>query len=237
MSGQTIQAEVISIEAVTDYVNVVKLKPLQATTFLAGQYLQVVLTDEDKRVFSIASCPQSELIELHIGAGPNDGYPRGALDHMAQQQKNGEPVTLEIGLGNAHIQDESERPIILMAGGTGFSYTKSIADHLAKEKPNHPVIMYWGVKDQPSLYANEAMLAWANANDNFSYVPVIENADESWTGKTGYVHQAVMADIENLQDYDIYLAGPFKMAGIARDDFISKGALKDRMFADAFAFI
>ena len=237
MSGHTIQAEVVSIEAVTDYVKIVKLKPLGSANFKAGQYLQVVLGAEDKRVFSIASRPNAELIELHIGAGPNDAYPQGALDHMAAQQNNGDEVTLEVGLGNAHLQTDSERPIILMAGGTGFSYTKSIADHLAETKANQQVVMYWGVKDEASLYANQAMLTWAENNPNFTYIPVIENSDESWSGKTGYVHQAVMADIENLQDYDIYLAGPFKMAGIARDDFTAKGALKDRMFADAFAFI
>ncbi|NVK25529.1 MAG: NAD(P)H-flavin reductase [Gammaproteobacteria bacterium] len=237
MPGQTIQANVISIEAVTDYVKIVKLKPQQAAQFLAGQYLQIVLSNEDKRIFSIASSPKDELIELHIGAGPEDAYPQGALDHMAQKQTEGQAVTLEIGLGSAHLNDNSERPIILMAGGTGFSYTKSIADYLAQTKPQHNVIMYWGVKEASALYAIEAMQAWANAHENFQFIPVIEQADSTWQGKTGYVHQAVMADVADLASYDIYLAGPFKMAGVARDDFIAKGAIKEQMFADAFAFI
>ena len=237
MPGQTIKADVISIEAVTDYVKIVKLQPQGAAKFLAGQYLQIVLGEEDKRIFSIASSPNDELIELHIGAGPDDGYPQGALDHMAEQKSNNEAVVLEVGLGNAHLQENLERPIILMAGGTGFSYTKSIADFLAQSKPNQKVIMYWGVKNKTSLYAEQEMQAWADNNDNFEFIPVIEQADEQWQGKTGYVHQAVMADVSDLASYDIYLAGPFKMAGIARDDFIAQGAVKEQMFADAFAYI
>lgn len=233
MSGQTIQAEVISIEAATDFVNIVKLKPLSPAEFKAGQYLQIVLSAEDKRIFSIASCPSAELIELHIGAGPEDSYPRGALDHMSVNRE----VILEVGLGNAYLQQGAERPIILMAGGTGFSYTKSIADHLAQTKPNHTVLMYWGVKQEQSLYAKQEMEQWAAEHPHFQFIPVIEQPDANWQGKTGFVHQAVMADIASLEPYDIYLAGPFKMAGIAREDFINHGAHKAHIFADAFAYI
>lgn len=233
MSAQSIQAEVVSIEAVTDFVNIVKLKPLTPAQFKAGQYLQIVLSDEDKRVFSIGSAPSAELIELHIGAGPEDSYPRGALTHM----ETNKVVTLEVGLGNAHLQEESKRPIILMAGGTGFSYTKSIADHLAEQFPEQTVLMYWGVKEPSALYALNEMQQWANNHNHFQFIPVVENADNNWQGKTGYVHKAVMEDIISLEPYDIYLAGPFKMAGIAREDFINHGAIKEHMYADAFAFI
>lgn len=234
MSAPMINAEVVSIESATDYVHIVKLKPLETVNFLAGQYLQIVLNDDDKRIFSIASSPNAEFIELHIGAGPNDDYPRGALDHMAANST----VKLEVGLGQAHLNSASERPIILMAGGTGFSYVKSIADYLSETKPNHPVLLFWGAKDSASLYADEYLTQWAAQYDNFQYVPVVETANSGWEGKTGYVHHAVMEDISSLEPYDIYLAGPFKMAGVAREDFISKkGALKAHMFADAFAFI
>lgn len=233
MSAQTIQAEVISIEAVTNFVNIVKLKPQTPAKFEAGQYLQIVLTDEDKRIFSIGSSPNAELIELHIGAGPEDSYPRGALNHLADNKV----VTLEIGLGTAQIKPESDRPIVLMAGGTGFSYTKSIADFLAETQPNQTVLMYWGVKEESALYAKTEMEQWADKHPHFQFIPVVENASDDWTGKTGYVHKAVLEDIVSLEPYEIYLAGPFKMAGIAREDFIQQGAEKDHMHADAFAFI
>lgn len=233
MSAQTIQAEVVSIEAVTDFVNIVKLKPLTAAKFEAGQYLQIVLSEEDKRIFSIGSSPNADLIELHIGAGPEDSYPRGALTHMEQNKT----VTLEVGLGNAQLKPEITRPIILMAGGTGFSYTKSIADFLAETQPNQTVLLYWGVKQEASLYAKAEMEQWANSNEHFQFIPVVEEPSDDWQGKTGFVHQAVMADIVSLEPYEVYLAGPFKMAGVAREDFIKHGAVKEQLHADAFAFI
>ena len=233
MSAQTIQAEVISIEAVTNFVNIVKLKPQTPAKFEAGQYLQIVLNDEDKRIFSVGSSPNAEFIELHIGAGPEDSYPRGALNHLADNKV----VTLEVGLGNAQIKPKSERPIILMAGGTGFSYTKSIADFLAETQPNQTVLMYWGVKEESALYAKAEMEKWAEQHPHFQFIPVVENPSDDWTGKTGYVHKAVLEDIVSLEPYEIYLAGPFNMAGIAREDFIQQGAEKDHMHADAFAFI
>lgn len=233
MSGTTVTTEVISIENVTEYVHVIKLKPLTTAHFQAGQYLQLVLSPEDKRVFSVASSPDADLIELHIGANPGDEYPMGAIDHI----RNNQYVDVEIGLGNAYLKEDSSRPIILMAGGTGFSYVKSIADYLATHKPNHTVLLYWGSKNKPALYAFDEMTEWAANHPHFQFTPVIEEADEEWSGKTGYVHQAILADIVSLEPYDIYLAGPFKMAGIARDDFIKHGAIKEHMYADAFAFI
>ena len=231
--AQTIQAEVIEIKNVTDFVHVVTLKPTENVSFKAGQYLQIVLSDEDKRVFSIASCPDDNYIELHIGAGPEDGYPRGALDHMAGNKV----VTLEVGLGNAFFRDDSARPVVLMAGGTGFSYTKSIAEHLANHHPEKTVLFYWGAKDETSLYARKEMENWANKGKQFSFIPVVEQPNADWQGKTGYVHQAVMQDIKALGEYDIYLAGPFKMAGIAREDFVKNGAKLEHLFADAFSII
>lgn len=233
MSALSIQAEVVSIEAVTDFVNIVKLKPLTEAKFEAGQYLQVVLSDEDKRIFSVGSSPNAELIELHIGAGPEDSYPRGALNHMADNKV----VTLEVGLGNAQLKQDVTRPIVLMAGGTGFSYTKSIADFLAETQPNQTVLLYWGVKQEDSLYAKGEMEQWAAKHEHFQFIPVVEEPSDSWQGKTGYVHKAVMEDIVSLEPYEVYLAGPFKMAGVAREDFIKHGAIKEQLHADAFAFI
>ena len=71
---QQLLADVISISPLTEFIFKVELKPAQAAEFKAGQYLQVVLGEKDKRAFSIASKPsQTDLLELHIGAGVADG--------------------------------------------------------------------------------------------------------------------------------------------------------------------
>ena len=235
---QQLLADVISISPLTEFIFKVELKPAQAVQFKAGQYLQVVLGEKDKRAFSIASKPsQTELLELHIGAGATDSYARQALDHLREHHAAGTQATVEVGLGISELREQSPRPIILLAGGTGFSYVKSMADHLAETDCNRPVFFYWGVKDPSALYADDEMKAWAASNVHFNYIPVIEKPAADWQGHSGYVHLAVLSDFDSLADFDIYMAGRFDMIGIVRDDFINQGAIREQMFADAFAFI
>ena len=119
---QTLLADVVAISPLTDHVHKVILKPQQPVSFEAGQYMQLVLGEKDKRAFSIASRPsQTEQIELHIGAAGADSYAMQALDHLRQAHTEQQQVNVEVGLGVSQLRVEGERPIILLAGGTGFS--------------------------------------------------------------------------------------------------------------------
>ncbi|BDF96187.1 MULTISPECIES: NAD(P)H-flavin reductase [Pseudoalteromonas] len=235
---QTLHAEVVAISPLTEFVHKVILKPAQSVTFEAGQYLQVVLGEKDKRAFSIASRPsQCDQLELHIGASAADSYAMQTLEHLRAAHADKSLVTIEAGLGISQLRIQCERPIILLAGGTGFSYVKSMADHLSEIGCDRPVLFYWGVREESALYAHSEMQAWADSRENFTFIPVVENPTDSWTGHTGYVHKAVMQDIVSLAPYDIYMAGRFDMIGIVRDDFLAHGAIRENMYADAFAFI
>ncbi|PAJ73799.1 NAD(P)H-flavin reductase [Pseudoalteromonas sp. NBT06-2] len=235
---QALKANIAEISPLTEFVFKVALKPEQPAKFSAGQYLKLVLNKNDKRAFSIASRPsQLDLLELHIGVSAADSYAQQSLDYLISHQNSNSQVELEVGLGHSYLQENSNRPIILLAGGTGFSYVKSMADHLTEVECDRPVFLYWGVKDISDLYALKEMQNWANSSDNFNFIPVVEQAKTDWQGATGFVHQAVMKDIISLESYDIYMAGRFDMIGIVRDDFIKKGASIEHMYADAFAFI
>ena len=235
---QTLQANVQSISPLTEFVYKVTLVPSEPVQFEAGHYCQLVLSEKDKRAFSIASRPsQTREIELHIGASGADSYAMQALEHLKAHHENGTQATLEIGLGVSQLRVECSRPIILLAGGTGFSYVKSMADHLAEIGCDRPVFFYWGVKHESALYAQTEMQAWAASNPHFTYIPVVEHPQGEWQGHTGLVHKAVMKDIVSLEPYSIYMAGRFDMIGVVRDDFIAHGAVREHMYADAFAFI
>lgn len=234
----TLNAAVHSITPLTQYVYKVILTPNEPAIFEAGHYLQLVIAEKDKRAFSIASKPsEQQQIELHIGASGEDSYAMQALDHLRQHQQNGTQAKLEVGLGVSQLRPNCTKPIILLAGGTGFSYVKSIAEHLQETQCQQSVVCYWGVKTLDALYAAEQMQAWADSQENFTFIPVIELADATWQGRTGFVHKAVLEDVNNLQDYAIYMAGRFDMMKVVRDDFIANGANPDHMYADAFAFI
>lgn len=229
----TVTCKVTKLEKLNDHVYLVELSAHQPLVFEAGQYLQVVMSEKDKRPFSIASAPGSHTLELHIGVMPGNTYASEVIDLC---QALGE-ITVEVGLGRAQLRTDSPRPVILLAGGTGFSYIQSIAQQLAHLKPGHKVLCYWGGKHPTDLYAHEQMEHWQHSHNAYQFVPVVEHPDDHWPGKTGYVHQALLDDIHDLQDYDIYAAGSFDMMRIVRDDLTAKGAVVEQMYSDAFAYL
>lgn len=232
-----VNCQVQSISALTSHVYKVLLKPSESVSFEAGQYLNFVMSDEDKRPFSIASSPNSELIELQIGAFVADSYPMQVIDRIKQCHQDNTDVTVEVALGDAQLRQNNERPLLLLAGGTGFSYIKSMFEYLVETNDNREVIVYWGLREESACYELEKTAETVSKLANGHFIPVVENASENWQGKTGLVHQVAMQDIEDLSIYDIYLAGRFEMVGAIRTDFSAKGALVEHMFADAFAYI
>lgn len=234
---KTITCQVESLTSLTAHVYKVLLKPSEKVEFIAGQYLNFVMSDEDKRPFSIASSPNSDLIELQIGAFVADSYPMQVIERIKVSQANNSTVTIEIPLGNAQLRTISERPLLLLAGGTGFSYIKSMFEYLAEQKSTRHIMVYWGLREESACYELAETAATIAKLPNASFIPVIENPSDAWQGKTGLVHQAAMHDIIGFEPYDIYLAGRFEMVGAIRSDFVEHGALLEYMYADAFAYI
>jgi len=238
---KTITCQIVSLTSLTAHVFKVLLAPSEKVDFIAGQYLNFVMSDEDKRPFSIASSPNSDLIELQIGAFVADSYPMQVIERIKSAQADNSAITIEIPLGHAQLRADSERPLLLLAGGTGFSYIKSMFEYLAEQNSQRHIMVYWGLRELSATYELAETAATIAKLPHANFIPVIENIDENaseaWQGKTGLVHQAVMHDIVSLEPYDIYLAGRFDMVGAIRSDFVEHGALLEHMYADAFAFI
>jgi len=228
-----VSCQIESFELLTEFVYKVLLKPSEPVDFIPGQYLNFVMNEDDKRPFSIASAPGSEFIELQIGASAADSYPMQVIERI----KASSEVTIEIPMGKAALRTESERPLLLLAGGTGFSYIKSMFEYLAEQKSSRQVVVYWGLRNSSACYELEKTTQTISSIPNATFHAVIETPQENWQGKVGMVHKVVMEDIKNLEDYDIYLAGRFDMVGAVRKDFLECGALVDHMYADAFAYI
>ncbi|MEY8199672.1 MAG: NAD(P)H-flavin reductase [Colwellia sp.] len=238
---KTVSCQIQSLSSLTPHVYKVLLKPSEKIDFIAGQYLNFIMSDEDKRPFSIASSPNSDLIELQIGAFVADSYPMQVIEYIKASYASSEAVTIEIPAGNAQLRTESERPLLLLAGGTGFSYIKSMFEYLAEQKSQRHIMVYWGLREESAAYELEKTITTIGKLPHANFIPVIENIDDNsekpWQGKTGLVHQAAMHDIVSFEPYDIYLAGRFDMVGAIRSDFVEHGALLEHMYADAFAFI
>lgn len=231
---QIIRCKVKKIEPLTDTIKRVVLTPDTAVNFIAGQYLQIVMADDDKRPFSIANAPRADgTIELHIGAEPGNQYAGQVIEKMLKD----EVVHIEGGLGEAFLNQPNAQPTILLAGGTGFSYTLSILQQLLSKPLQAPVLLYWGTRKLDDMYAFDEISNLAKQHALFSFIPVVELPEADWLGKTGWVHKAVLEDIQDMASYQVYVAGRFEMAKIVRDDFTKQGLQLDSLFGDAYAFI
>lgn len=228
-----ITCQVESLTSLTEFVYKVMLKPAEKIDFVPGQYLNFVMGEEDKRPFSIASSPNNDLIELQIGASGAESYPMQVIDRI----KENATVEVELPLGKYGLISDSERPLLLLAGGTGFSYIKSMFEYLAETGTNREVIVYWGLREPSACYELEKTAETVSKIGNATFNAVVEFPDDNWQGKVGRVHEVAMKDIANFESYDIYLAGRFDMVGAIREDFSKQGALVEHMYADAFAYI
>ncbi|CAH0524211.1 NAD(P)H-flavin reductase [Vibrio hippocampi] len=236
----TVKCKVKSVKPLAANTFQILLHPEQQVDFKAGQYLLVKMGEEDKRPFSIASSPcrhQGE-IELHIGAAEQNAYASEVVEAMKHALNNDGDITIDAPHGEAWIREQSNRPILLIAGGTGFSYVRSILDHCLSQNLQQPIYLYWGGRNEEQLYAKEELEVIAHQHEAVQFIPVIEETGSVWTGKVGNVLQAVNSDFDSLSDFDIYIAGRFEMAGAAREQFTQqKQAKADHMYADAYAFI
>ncbi|CAH0532248.1 NAD(P)H-flavin reductase [Vibrio stylophorae] len=235
----TIECQVKAIESVAAHTYQITLSPLAPVPFLAGQYAMAVMGEKDKRPFSIASAPaNADVIELHIGAAQENAYALDVVRAMETALASQETVMLDLPHGEAWLREDQDKPILLIAGGTGFSYVYSILQRQLARQSEQPVYLYWGCRDQSQLYYHDQLQALAEQYPQLHYRPVVEHVEGDWQGRQGMVLDAVMHDFDAMGDLDIYIAGRFEMAATARDWFSSeKGAERGRMFADAYAFI
>ncbi|RXK33883.1 NAD(P)H-flavin reductase [Arsenophonus endosymbiont of Bemisia tabaci Asia II 3] len=231
----TLSCKVVSIESITDTVYRVRLLPDGQFSFRAGQYLMVIMDERDKRPFSLASIPsEKKLIELHIGASEFNLYAMAVMERIFAQNS----INIDIPHGKAWFRQGSKKPIILIAGGTGFSYTRSILYAALEENPDRDITFYWGGRRLKHLYDLGELQSLSEQYRNIKIIPVVEQPASDWRGRTGTVLSAVLDDFGSLTKYAIYIAGRFEMAKIARERFCSeRGISPEYLYGDAFEFI
>ena len=224
------------LERATDDVMVMSLK-LPATErlqFLAGQYVEFILKDGSRRSFSMANAPHDdEFLQLHVRHVPGGAF----TDHVFNTMKERDILRFEGPLGSFFLH-ESEKPIVFVASGTGFAPIKAIIDSAFKKEIDRPMTLYWGARRPKDLYLDDLARRWtAERPEQFSYVPVISDAlpEDAWTGRSGFVHRAVMEDFADLSGVQVYACGVPIMVDSARRDFTHERKLPiDEFFADSF---
>jgi CDP-4-dehydro-6-deoxyglucose reductase len=230
---------VTSIERVAPDVALLRLQ-LPANDRLlyrAGQYIEFILRDGARRSYSMANAPHTQEaapgLELHIRHMPGGKF----TDHVFGAMKEKEILRLEGPFGSFFLREESEAPIVLLASGTGFAPIKAIVEHMRHKGIARPAALYWGCRTRADLYQHAWCEEAAAAMPNLRYVPVLSEPrpEDAWAGRTGFVHQAVMADLPDLSAHQVYACGAPVMVEAAQRDFVSRCNLPaEEFYADAF---
>jgi CDP-4-dehydro-6-deoxyglucose reductase, E3 len=236
---QKMPARVASLARPTADVAILKLQ-LPANIQLkyrAGQYVEFILRDGARRSYSMANAPERlgepPMIELHLRHMPGGKF----TDHVFGAMKEKEILRVEGPLGSFFLREDGDKPIVLLASGTGFAPIKAILEHMQAKGIVRPAVLYWGCRTKADLYLHDWALQAAASMPNLRYVPVLSEAtaDDAWSGRTGFVHQAVMADLPDLSAHEVYACGVPVMVESARRDFVACcGLPQDAFFADSF---
>jgi CDP-4-dehydro-6-deoxyglucose reductase, E3 len=210
-----------------------KLPENQRLQFMAGQYLDFILRDGRRRAFSIANAPHDDgEIEIHVRHVPGGEFTAYVFDSMPEKSI----LRIQGPLGTFVLREDSDRPIIMMGGGTGFAPLKGMIEHAIHVGIDRPILLYWGVRARRDLYLADLPDAWSRLLPNFRFIPVLSEPDPDWEGRTGFVHTAVVEDHADLSGFDIYMSGPPVMVEAGRAAFEAAGLARDHMFSDAFEY-
>ncbi|MCG8325772.1 MAG: CDP-6-deoxy-delta-3,4-glucoseen reductase [Thiotrichales bacterium] len=212
-----------------------KLPATERLQFLAGQYIDILLADGRRRSFSLANAPHDDqCLELHVRY-----YKGGLFSEMAfHELRDKALLRLEGPFGSFGFRNNSDRPAIMVAGGTGFAPVKSIMEFLLPAGIDRPIHIYWGARTRRDLYLDALPRDWSNRESLITYHPVLSEPGpaDNWQGRTGLVHEAVLEDMPDLGDYDVYTCGPPPMVEAVRSTFTQRGLPADQIFSDSFEF-
>jgi CDP-4-dehydro-6-deoxyglucose reductase len=234
---RTMPCRVQELRRVAEDVIVMRLKlpANERLQFIAGQYIEFLLPGGKRRAFSLANAPhEDDLLELHLRLIPGGEFTKLVFSTMKER----DILRFEGPMGSFRLHEDSERPIVMLAGGTGFAPIKALVEHALHSGIERPMTIYWGARNRAGLYLPELPERWAAEHAYLRYVPVLSEPDagDAWTGRTGLVHEAALQDIADFSPYQVYACGAPVMIEAALRDFTARGLPADQFFADIFSY-
>lgn len=230
---------VTSMVRASDDVMVIRLQ-LPASDMLkyhAGQYVEFLLRDGDRRSYSMANAPHTQAdtpgVELHIRHMAGGKF----TEHVFGAMKEKEILRIEGPYGSFFLREDSDKPMVMLASGTGFAPIKALIEHMKYKNITRPAVLYWGGRRPLDLYMNDWVQAQVAEMPNLQYIPVISNAlpEDNWTGRTGFVHKAVLEDFADLSGHQVYACGAPIVVESARAEYSALAGLPaEEFFADSF---
>ena len=196
----------------------------------SGQYLFINMNKDDARPYSIATAMgDGKQLQMHIKDIPGNDF----TGQVLQKLKTDTHINISLAAGSCTIERSSgTKPLLFITGGTGFSHSHALIETLFDGNDNRSISLYWGANTNDEIYHNKKVEYWAEQHQKFDFVPVINSDSESWSGEKGFVHESVFRNINNLQDYDIYLSGSSAMVFNIYRQLRTKDVPPTQIFSD-----
>ena len=235
---QKLPCRVIGLNRLAHDVMEVKLALPRDTTFhfIAGQYIDIMMRDDKRRGFSIANAPGSDILTLHVRHVPKGRF----TSHIFQAMKIRDILRLEGPLGTFFLRKDSNKPIIMIAGGTGFAPLHAILEDLFRRAEyNRPIHLFWGVRALRDFYQRELVERWVEQHQGvFQFTAVLSEPEvaDNWRGEKGWVHESVLRHYPDLSNFEVYASGPPPMIEVIRDTFPEHGMPPAQLYYDSFEF-
>ena len=234
---RTLPCRVLRMERLAHDVMVLHLKTpgSERLQYLAGQYIDILLRNGQRRSFSIANAPHhDECIQLHVRHVPGGQF----TEHVFKKMRQKDLLRFIGPLGSFFLREDSQRPLIFMAGATGMGPIKAIIEHCLAANNTRPMHLYWGVRAKRDLYMQQLLSEWAESYEGLRYTPVLSEpaVDDCWQGRTGWVHKAIVEDYPDLSVYEVYACGPPPMVSAGSRAFAAQGLDLENYYYDSFDF-
>ncbi|HDS1765562.1 benzoate 1,2-dioxygenase electron transfer component BenC [Pseudomonas sp. YQ_5] len=208
----------------------IKGEALSRLAFLPGQYVNLkVPGSEQSRAYSFSSLQKDGEVSFLIRNVPG-GLMSSFLTNLA---KAGDSLTLAGPLGSFYLRP-IQRPLLLLAGGTGLAPFTAMLEKIAEQGSEHPLHLIYGVTNDFDLVELDRLQALAARIPNFTYSACVANPDSQYPQK-GYVTQHIEPRHLNDGDVDVYLCGPPPMVEAVSQYVREQGITPANFYYEKFA--
>lgn len=235
-----VKCQVLSVDRLKGHVYKVdfQLPAGKQPEFFPGQYLALQLpSKDDVSYFSIASRPGLRVLSLHIQADPHLVSAMEVIAYLQSCVAQGLTASLSLPYGEACLTSIPNKPLVLVAAGTGFSQMKSIIEYLFEHQFGSTISLYWGVRKEEDMYLQSLAETWAQEHENFKFRPLISDIEDiELTGHHNQLSDAVLAEDDKLIESMVFVSGSPKLVFSAMDAFMDVGLPENQFFSDVLAY-
>jgi CDP-4-dehydro-6-deoxyglucose reductase len=232
MPLQAIDARVKSVSALGADVRLLHLQTPRSNRlrFLAGQSVSLALADGAGASLPVASCPCDDRnLQFHVRRRAGDAFAErvfGGLEGV-------ESVRIEGPRGEFVLNEESHRPLVFIAGESGFAPVKSLIEHAMALDAAESLHLYWAAAGEGGQYLDNLCRSWSDALDNFRYEAIALGRAATDEAGAQAVLRRVLQDHARLAECDVYVAGPGPWVGALEFQLLEHGLPRAQLAVSA----